>query len=59
MLTYIKFLSTYVLDLMGTFLGFAHDAELPALVLGEYLDRICIRTEAAHGRLGQDKDMEQ
>ena len=58
-LTYTKNLSTYVLDLMGTFLVFAHDAEVPALVLGEYIDRICIRTEADHGRLGQDKDMEQ
>ena len=46
-------------DLAATFLGFARDAESSALLLGEDLDRLCIQTEAAHGRLGQDKDTEQ
>ena len=46
-------------DLAANFLGFAHDAEASALVLGEDLDRLRILTEAAHGRLGQDEYMDQ
>ena len=56
MLTYIKNLATYMSDLAVTFLGFARDAEASALVLGEDLDRLHIRTEAAHGRLVRDED---
>ena len=48
-------LDTYVLDLASTFLGFARDAELSALVLVEDLERLCIQTEAVHGRMGQDE----
>ena len=58
-MTYIKTLATYASDLAATFLGFAHDAEESALVLGEDLERICIRTDAFNGRLVQDEDMEQ
>ena len=47
-LTYIKRLDTYMLDLGGAFLSFAGDAEASVLVLGEYLGRICIKTEASH-----------
>ena len=54
-MTYIKKLATYVYDLAATFLGFARDAEASALVLGKNLERIRIRSEAAHGRLGQDE----
>ena len=46
-------------DLVATFLGFSRDAEVSALVLGKYLDRLRIQTEAAHGRLVQDEDMER
>ena len=59
MLNYIKSLATYVLDLASTFLGFAHDAEASALVLGEDIDMLHIWTEAAHRRLDQDEDMER
>ena len=59
MLTYTKTLDTYVLDITATFLGFANDAEASALVLGEDFDRIRIQTEAAHGRLVQDEDIER
>ena len=59
MLNYIKKLATYVSDLTATFLGFTRDGEASALVLGEDLEMIFIQTEAAHGRLGQDKDTEQ
>ena len=38
-------------------LGFALDTEASTLVLGEYIERIHIQTEASHGRLGQDEDM--
>ena len=48
-------LDTYVLDLASTFLGFARDVELSALVLVEDLERLCIQTEAVHGRMGQDE----
>ena len=48
-------LDTYVLDLASTFLGFARDAELSALVLVEDLERLCIQTEAVHGRMGLDE----
>ena len=48
-------LDTYVLDLASTFLGFARDAELSALVLVEDLERLCIQTEAVHERLVQDE----
>ena len=48
-----------MLNFAATFLGFASDAEKSALVLGEGLESICIWTEVAHGRLGQDKDMGQ
>ena len=41
-------LDTYMLDLGGAFLSFAGDAEASVLVLGEYLGRICIKTEASH-----------
>ena len=58
-LTYIKRLTTYLLDLADTLLGFTRDPKASALVLGKDLDRLCIQTEAAHGRLGQDKDTEQ
>ena len=58
-LTYIKKLATYVSDLEANLLGFTRDAEASDLVWGEYLDRIHIQTKAVHGRLGQDKDMEQ
>ena len=44
-------------DLSATFLGFARDAEASALILGEDLERIHIRTEADHGSLVQDEDM--
>ena len=44
-------------DLAATFLGFTCDTEASALVLGENLEMICIRVEAAHGRLGQDKEI--
>ena len=50
-LTYIKKLNTYVLDIADTLLGFACDAEASALVLSEDLDNICIQTEAARGRV--------
>ena len=58
MLTYIKKLATYVSDLAATFLYLARDAEASTLVLGKDLERICIKTESAHGSLGQDEDME-
>ena len=58
-LTYIKNLATYVSDLASTFLGFAHDTKASALVLGEYLERIHIQTEAYHGSLGQYEYMER
>ena len=51
MLNYIKELATYMSDLAAILLGFASDVEASALVLGEELERILIRTEAAHGRL--------
>ena len=54
---HLKKIATYVSDLAATFLSFTRDAEAPYLVLGEYLERICIQTEAAHGRLIQDEDM--
>ena len=59
MLTYIENFATYVLDILSTFLVFARDAELSALVLGKDLDRLRIKNEAAHGSLIQDKDVEQ
>ena len=59
MLTHIKKLATYVSDLAANFLGFACDAEASVLVLGEDLEIIHIQTEAAHGRLRQDEDMDQ
>ena len=40
-------------------MGFTCDAEVLAMVLEKYLDKLIIRTEADHGRLVQDKDMEQ
>ena len=46
-------------DIAATFLGFVRDAEESDLVLDEDLERIHIRTEADHGRLGQDEDMER
>ena len=58
-LTYIKRLATYVSDLVAAFLGLTCDAEASALVLIKYLESICIRTEAAHGTLGQDKSIER
>ena len=57
MLTYIKKLATRMSDLVATFLGFAHDAEASALVLGKDLDRLRIQTKASHGRLVQGEDM--
>ena len=59
MLTYIKKLATYVSDIEATFLGFACDAEALDLVFCKDLERIRIRNEVAHGRLGQDEDMER
>ena len=59
MLNYIKKLATYVSDLTATFLGFTRDGEASALVLGEDLEMIFIQTEAAHGRLGQDEDIDR
>ena len=59
MLTYIKKLATNVSDIAATLLGFTHDEEASALVLGKDLEMIRILTEAAHGRLGQDEDMER
>ena len=59
MMTYIKTLATYMYDLAVTFLGFACDAKMSALVLGKYFERIQIQTEAVHVRMGQDEDMER
>ena len=59
MLTYTKILATYMSDLATTFLGFSFDAEASVLVMGEDLDRLCIQTEAVHGRLDQEEDMKQ
>ena len=53
-----KKLSTYTSDLEAKFLVFEHDAEASALVLGKYLDRLRIQTEAANGILGQDEGMD-
>ena len=53
-LTYIKNLATYVSDLVATFLGFSRDVEASDLVLGEDIDRLCIKNEATDGRMGQD-----
>ena len=58
-MTYTKKLETHVSDLVATFLGFARDAEASDLVLGKYLESICIRNEADHGRLGQYEGMER
>ena len=44
-------------DLAAIFLDFARDAEASDLVLGEELDMLCIQTDTANGRLGQDYDM--
>ena len=52
MLTYIKILATYGLDLAATFLDFACDAEVSSLVLKKYLDRLHMQTEVAHVSLG-------
>ena len=46
-------------DLAATFLGFARDAEASDLILGKELDMIFIQTEAAHGKLGQDKSLDR
>ena len=58
-LTYIKKLATYVYYFAATLLGFTHDAEASDLISGKYLERIYIWTEAAHGRLHQDKDIDR
>ena len=47
-----------MLDLSATFLGFTKDAAALAQVLEEDLYRLLIRSEAAHGRMGQDDDMD-
>ena len=58
MMTYIKKLAIYVSDLAASFFGFARYAEASALVLGEDLERICIQTKAASGRLVQYKEID-
>ena len=57
-LNYTKKLATHVTDHALTLLGFAYDTEAPYLVLGKDLERIRISTDAAYGRMGQDKDMQ-
>ena len=41
-------------DLAATLLGFVRNAEALYLILGKYLDRLRIQTEAAHGKFGQE-----
>ena len=48
-----------MLDLESTLLGFTRDEEASDLESGLYLDMLQIRTEADHGWLIQDKDVEQ
>ena len=43
MLTYIKKLAIYVLDIVDTFLDFTWDEEASTKVLVEGIDRICIK----------------
>ena len=50
-------LSTYVLNIVATFLGFTNDVEALELVLVDDLDRLRNQTETSHVRLGQYEDM--
>ena len=57
-LTYIKNSATYMSDPAATLLYLGHDTESSTLVLGKDLERIHNQTEASHGRLGKDEDMD-
>ena len=48
-----------MLDIVATFLSFARDVESSELVSGKYLENLSIQNEAAHGKMGQDEDIEQ
>ena len=51
---YIKNLEAYISNLAVTFFGLSWYVEALDQLLENYLDRLCIRTEAYRGRLGQD-----